>query len=136
MISGGNPVGGGNPAGTGSSLNFIGKHAYGYSGVIDTNSNNETTLLLFSMPSSTYFFGRLIFNATATSGSIITYKVLLDNQIILQYAQANSAASDQGEPDNSIPIILPNESTIKITATNQNAQNEGQCVLLTGEMYA
>jgi len=32
MLSGGNPTGGTNPAGTGTSLNYIGKFVYAYSG--------------------------------------------------------------------------------------------------------
>ena len=31
MLGGGNPVGSSNPAGVGSSINYVGKHAYAYS---------------------------------------------------------------------------------------------------------
>ncbi len=47
MLGGGNPVGGANPAGVGSTLNYIGNHAYGASGSIDVD-NNVTTLMNFN----------------------------------------------------------------------------------------
>ena len=46
MLGGGNPVGGQNPAGIGSSLNYIGKHAYLYTGAVNIN-NVETNLAEF-----------------------------------------------------------------------------------------
>ena len=39
MLGGGNPIGGANPAGVGSTLNYIGNHAYGASGSIDVDNN-------------------------------------------------------------------------------------------------
>ena len=50
MLGGGNPVGGSHKTCIGSSINYIGKHAYASSGII-TVDNNETNLLKFAVAS-------------------------------------------------------------------------------------
>ena len=55
MISGaGNPVGGSNPAGTGTGLNYIGNHAYGYSGIVNSASQDENVTLMSFTTGSHY----------------------------------------------------------------------------------
>ena len=72
MLGGGNPVSGSNPAGTGSSLNYIGKHAYGYSGVIAVN-NVEKTLLQFST-GNLYIVAKVQFNTGGSANKDFLYK--------------------------------------------------------------
>ena len=44
MLGGGNPVSGANPSGTGTILNYIGSHAYAYSGDVSVDGNATTML--------------------------------------------------------------------------------------------
>ena len=60
MLGGGNPVvGGSNPSGTGSSINYIGEHAYAYSGEITSGSGTTKTLLNFITASNSYIVGTI-----------------------------------------------------------------------------
>ena len=47
MLGGGNTVSGSNPSGTGSSISYIGNHAYAHSGLIGS-ATTEATQLKFS----------------------------------------------------------------------------------------
>ena len=44
----GNVAGGGNPAGTSFNLNYLGDFCYAYSGIVEQNAGDVTTLLDFT----------------------------------------------------------------------------------------
>jgi hypothetical protein len=82
LVGGGgapNVSGGANPAGTGTSLNYIGKHAYAFSGLFVCSSNAQTVLKFTT--GAEYLVGEFQVNAgydddnateaaTATTGQI------------------------------------------------------------------
>ena len=47
-------IAGGNPAGTGTSLNYIGNHAYAYSGNFSSTGTDDTTYLEFDLALNQY----------------------------------------------------------------------------------
>ena len=50
LIAGaGNPVGSGGTAGTGTGINYIGEHAFAYSGTVAIAPNSFTRMLRFNM---------------------------------------------------------------------------------------
>ena len=53
-------VAGSNPTGTGTGLNYIGDHAYAYSGEVDNNGSSATTALKFTTGNE-YVLGQMHF---------------------------------------------------------------------------
>jgi len=71
LIAGaGNPVGGSSPAGTGTGLNFVGDHAYAYSGTIQ-GSTTSVTALAFNTQ-GVYIIGDFQINMPSTYGTQAT----------------------------------------------------------------
>ena len=132
----GNVAGGANPTGVGSSLNYIGKHAYAYSGTISLPANSLTTMLLFNT-SSSYIVGTFQFEGDfkqlANDG--IQYQILLNNEAILDTTY--SPANDAQYADSATPILIPAYSKIEIKGTHtQGGQVIGFQSMIVGEVYA
>jgi hypothetical protein len=134
LVGGGGASNTVNPTGTGQGLNYIGEHAYAYSGVVSVN-NNETTMLLFSTGNS-YVMAQVNFNTGSTSNDDYLYKVKLNEEIIQEYIFTGSPA-DRARPDNTIPILLPPYSKVELTATNvTDTSDNNQIVSIVGRVYA
>ena len=130
----GNPVGG-SFTGPAQALEVVGDHAYGYSGVIATNSNAETTYMEFTS-GNFYLVGFVNFNSIEGGhGSVMTYKIYFNGSVIQGYDQANATGSDQAEPDASLPIIIPSYTEVKCTCTSADAADLDQVVSITGRIY-
>ena len=68
MLGGGNTVSGSNPSGTGSSISYIGNHAYAHSGLIGS-ATTEATQLKFST-GNTYITATLMLNGGVDPSNI------------------------------------------------------------------
>ena len=133
MISGGNPVAGSNPSGTGSSINYIGNHAYAHSGVVGVN-NVENTLLKFSTGNQ-YIRAIIQFNGGAAGGGDnYTYRVKYNSQIVQEYV-TNSNTDDA--PNQKLNLIIPPFTNVECTAVNSTDDSSNdQIVSLSGRVYA
>ena len=129
----GNPVGG-SFTGPAQPLDVVGDHAYGYSGVIATNSNIETTYMEFTS-GNFYLVGFVNFNSLEFGGSVITYKIYFNGSVIQGYDNRSDGSGDATEPDGSLPIIIPSYTEVKCTCTSADAANLDQIVSLTGRIY-
>ena len=119
LIGGGGTgnVAGGNPSGTGSSVNYIGNHVYGYSGSI-TCGTNYTRLMKFTMGNS---YAKIRFNPvyfTEDTGEDCFWQVLIDEQAILHIEITSSAAAT---PLQEVTLILPSFAEITIQAKAASA---------------
>jgi len=133
---GGGPVGIANSfTGPSSALEIQGNHAYAYSGSIPTASLSVETTYLEFQTGNFYLVGSVNFNSLINSGSEIKYQVYLNDALINGYIQANSAASDQAEPDFGMPIIIPPYTNVKCTCTSGDDANLPQIATLTGRIY-
>jgi len=133
MISGGNPVAGSNPSGTGSSINYIGNHAYGYSGVIAVD-NVEKSLLQFST-GSLYIVAKVQFNTGGSGNKDFLYKIKVNSEVVQEYIYTGSPA-DRARADNYIPILLPPNSNVVMSAQNvENTDAVDQIVSIVGRVY-
>ena len=132
MISGGNPVGGSNPAGTGSSINYIGNHAYAHSGVIGV-TDVENVMVKF-VTSNQYIRAIIQFNGGATGGGDdYAYRVKYDSQIVQEYV-SNSNTSES--PNQKINLIIPPFTEVELTAANvTDTSSNDQIVSLSGRVY-
>jgi hypothetical protein len=129
----GNVAGGANPSGTGSSLNYIGNHAYANSGVIaDAASGSAATTMLNFTTGASYFVGHLNFTDAHVANDNMFMSVTLDGQIIVDLAyRSGSAGADNLS---TYSLLIPPFSKIEIkygSSANANAT-----VWLTGEVYA
>ena len=88
MLGGGNPVSGGsNPSGTGSSINYIGNHAYANSGVIQIQTS-EVTHLKFNTGAE-YLRGTFELQGAVNledinDGIIVAFIITMNGEVIAQ----------------------------------------------------
>ena len=131
MLGGGNPVSGSNPAGVSSSLNYIGQHAYAYSGSIDAD-NNETNLLDFST-GNVYIVAKFQPHNNFTGGTDTQFNVYLDEQLILT---THMASSSTGTPFEELELIIPAFSRLRIAGKNASDSGTVQIMAsITGRVY-
>ena len=110
-------VAGANPSGTGSSLNYIGNHAYAYSGTFPSTAA-AVTMLQFTTGSE-YIKGQLVCNAAIDfstgnidSGVSSGFQVSIDGQVV-SIMKTDSGAEDM--PSNTIQeLILAPFTTVKV----------------------
>jgi len=113
MLGGGNPVvGGSNPSGTGSSINYIGNHAYAYSGEITSGSGTTKTLLNFITASNSYIVGTIQFGFGGNRlNDDERVELLIDGQITASMVFNNNY--ERAEL-NDFQVILPPESNVLV----------------------
>ena len=112
MLGGGNPVSGANPSGTGTILNYIGKHAYAYSGNVSVDGNH-TTMVKMSTQNS-YVVGTLQVGSSESGNDDIELILLLNNENIIVQSFSNTfSTSIQGY--NELEILIPPFSLMELT---------------------
>ena len=128
---------GGNPSGVGNTLNYIGEHAYAYSGAIDVD-DNATSLLKFTT-GGLYVKGKfqpqyMVANAGAGSEDY-RFAVKFDNQEVSVTLIAE--ATDRDAFYSKVDLIIPPFTTVEVTAqnvTDNNARAVG--AIITGWVFA
>jgi len=132
LIGGGGSgnVAGGNPSGVGSTLNYIGEHAYMYTGSI-VNGTNETTIAETSTGNS-YLVGQW---------QVQLFEVTTDDQAFTLYmndeaiATTNLTSSKDYAPFEGIEIIIPPYTRLKITSQSLSASAKNVGSIITGRVY-
>jgi hypothetical protein len=136
LVGGGgapNVASGSNPTGTGSSLNYIGEHAFANSGEISVN-NSETTMLEFTTQNG-YVVAKVQFNMLVDTADDMFYKVKINNETVNGYL--TQGAQQSTDSNNTLPILLPPYSKITMTAINVGSSSgrNNVCVVV-GRVYA
>ena len=131
MLGGGNPVGGSNPAGTGSVLNYVGEHAYAYSGAI-TCDNNETTLI-DAATGNNYIVAKFQPSVIADTSDNMQFNLKIDGQLITRIQITSSTATT---PYEEVEIIIAPNTRLEVTCLNQSDTSANDCAaMLTGRVY-
>jgi len=134
----GNVAGGGAiPAGTGASLNYIGNHAYGYSGGFEATTANQT--MLSFVTGGSYIVGQLQFNGSIDTsniggGSLSACTVKVDSQVIaiLKITGSSETAPYSLTQD----LILPPYSKVDvIVVSSADAPGFDSTASITGRVY-
>lgn len=130
---GGSPnVTGANPTGTGTSLNYVGDHAYAYSGEISVN-DNETTMLDFTLGANQYFVGKVQFSYYGGTNQDCQHNIKINGELIQRYRVTQAYT----EPDMFIPIIFVGGDRVQITSKNAvDSAALTTIVTVTGRVYA
>jgi hypothetical protein len=115
LVGGGgapNVVGGGAPAGVGTSLNFVGDHAYAYSGKITTTtaSSAATTYLDFSTGNQ-YIVGTFHWLEAYTGNADRFIDIQINGESVMAGQADDSANQLYAQP---IEILLPPYSRITV----------------------
>tara|TARA_R100001594_G_C3936736_1_gene239591 strand:- start:233 stop:631 length:399 start_codon:yes stop_codon:yes gene_type:complete len=132
MLGGGNPVGGQNPSGIGSSLNYIGKHAYMYTGAVSVGTT-ETTIAEFTTGGNSYLVGQWQPQILENTTDDLEFRLYVNNQII---AELVLTSSRDYTPFEEVEIIIPTDTTVKITGHNLGSGSKNVGSIITGEVYA
>jgi len=134
MLGGGNPIGGSNPSGTSSSLNYVGNHAYAYSGTIPI-SGSDTTMLAFETANA-YIKGQLNFSGVwgDMGSSPVTMILSINGENTVVNKVANVSARDvEGTP---YPILLPPNSKIVVSMLQTSGTNRDYQATIIGRVYS
>jgi hypothetical protein len=138
LVGGGgapNVVGGGAPAGVGSSINYIGNHVYGASGVVSSDGTNELTLLEFNTASQSYIISKVQYAMSTTADVDFICRLYFDNQIVMQLNQRAGSSTNNTEINPSvIDIMLPPETKVKVTMQSGSGGRDFSSVIV-GEVY-
>ena len=135
LIGGGGTgnVAGSNPSGTGTSLNYIGNHAYAYSGVHAATAGGHTTMLEFSTGSS-YLIGKFTFGNTSASSDHIEFEISVNSEVVMACI---GDAIGESFPLKSFQLLLPAYSTIKVTTINASGgADRNVFASISGRVYA
>jgi hypothetical protein len=123
-----------NPVGTGSGINYIGDHVYGYSGIVTDIRNTETTMMEFTTAGHSYIVAKVQFSYATAATDDYQYRIYLDDQVIQTYV--NGSGTNQNG-DDVMNIIIPAGSKVKFTAQNiTDTSDQLQCVSIVGRVYA
>ena len=125
-------IAGSNPAGAGTSLNYIGNHAYAYSGMLAFD-NNATTLLRFTTGNE-YVVATLNPMRTDSDSLDSQHRVTLDGQLVASFTMASGGTS---APEGPPVLLIPSYSTVLIEIINVSNTSGGTGgIAIMGEVYA
>ena len=128
---GGGPISSSNPAGTGTGINYIGNHAYAYSGVFSA-STTESNMLKFSTGNA-YIMSEFCWGYNVQTGSDIIFRVKVDGQTVFTTIWADATIT-YGK-DQPVPLLLPPFAEITVTADVVSGSNIDTLVTMVGRVY-
>ena len=122
-----------NPTGTGSSLNYIGNHAYAWSGFADFD-DNETTFLQFTTGNEYSILQLMPTRADAGLSADSQTRVYVNSEKVFNVIHKDGNRPAETAPYN---ILIPSFSKVQITMINTtNTTTLNGAVMLTGRVYA
>ena len=124
-------VAGGNPVGTGSSLNYIGEHAYMYTGAVSVGTS-ETTIAQFGTSGNSYLVGSWQPQILTNTTDDIVFQLYLNDQVI---AQVVTTSSKDYSPFEEVEVIIPSDTIVKITGQNLGSGSKDCGSIITGRIY-
>ena len=120
LVGGGgapNVSGGANPSGTGSSINYIGNHAYANSGAV-TVAQSDTIQLIFTTGSQ-YIVAKFRFNTEATDDDI-RFQVNFDSQTVQGYT---IGSSNNHAFHSALDLLIPPYTHVTTTGYNESSSS-------------
>jgi len=130
ILGGAGNVAGSNPAGTGSSLNYIGEHAWANSGGVDV-PQSITQMLNFDTGLS-YVIAEFTFGNSSGSGDDMEFEVSINDEKIMSIAVSSANAM----PPNKPIILLPPYSTVLVTGYNLSSATPREVfAVIVGRVY-
>tara|TARA_Y100001963_G_C6447701_1_gene294376 strand:- start:116 stop:523 length:408 start_codon:yes stop_codon:yes gene_type:complete len=135
MLGGGNPVVGSNPTGVGTSINYIGKHAFANSGSVDVD-DNETTMINGQAPNNSYVVANIQLGCLASTSDDFAVRIKIDGENVMAVRMANIG---QNYLYGHYPflVVIPPSSKLEVTLQNFASSTAREWyAALEGEVYA
>jgi len=123
---------GSNPSGTSQTLNYVGEHAYAYSGNLTVGSSGTVTALKFSTGSS-YIVGKFSpqYNGNFSEDFAYTFKLNGETLFVLILQDQDNQVF------NEVSVIIPSYSDVTIEIDpSGHTTDRSLSVLYTGRVYA
>jgi hypothetical protein len=137
LVGGGgspNVAGAGNPAGTGTSLNYIGNHAYAFSGSIPIGST-PVTMLSFNT-SNEYIVGQVQFSKNNNDGDDMQFQISFDGQVVMGLVDM-VAPGGANYREQYVQLLIPPHTKVEITGDDLDGDNDRACLAsFVGRVYA
>jgi len=138
ILGGAGNVAGSNPAGTGATLNYIGEHCYGHSGLVGVTNAAQFTLLEFTT-GGFYIVGTNQFLYASNSNNAMKYRIYMNDEIIAMYGVTMSgdySQNETGPEQDLVHLIIPPHTKVKMTAENETSSSSiDQCAVFQGRIY-
>ena len=135
----GNVSGGANPSGVGSGINYIGEHAYGFSGTGNAGTSGDFTAFDFTSAANTYIWAKMYITYDADdlgAGEQFGYNVEVDGTRIFFTRREASATDILDNPlPSKVEFLIPPQSRIVVTGFS-NGSGIDLSFVLTGRVYA
>jgi len=132
-------VAGSNPAGTGTTLNYIGNHAYAYSGAHAASTTLGTHLNFTT--GNEYILGRIYLNGSTENGSgsgeVTTADIIFNGETVARL-KVDSAVNNDGMATSTFnDLLIPSFTHVEVKV-DSSATNSGRftTVTYTGRIYA
>tara|TARA_R110000824_G_C15036886_1_gene659968 strand:+ start:437 stop:862 length:426 start_codon:yes stop_codon:yes gene_type:complete len=139
LIGGGGAgnVAGGNPSGIGSGINYVGNHAYAYSGATDVGQN-AVTILRFSTGQlyiKTIFQPQYMVANAGAATEDFRFVVKFNDQEVSSMIIAEG--TDRDAFYNVVNLIIPPYTKVEVTAANvTDTTTRAVGAIITGRVYA
>ena len=132
ILGGAGNVAGSNPGGTGASLNYVGTHAWAYSGTVAV-SGSLTTMLEFDTTNQ-YIVATYQIHGTLSQigASQVRINVIINGETITD-TYWDSAQDNLNPLENN--ILLPPYSNIKIELAQASGSNKDMQLTLMGKVH-
>ena len=127
-------VAGSNPAGTGTGLNYIGNHAYAFSGSISIGTT-PVTMLSFSTGNE-YIVGQVQFSKNNDDGDDMQFQVSFDDQVVMGLVDM-VAPGGANYREQYVQLVIPPHTNVVITGDDLSGDNNRPCLAsFVGRVYA
>ena len=132
---GGSPnVAGGNPAGTSTSLNYVGKHAYAYSGDVAVPASGSLITMLEFVTAEQYVVGHYQIHGlfSQIGANQLQLEITINGESITHSFW--DSAQDNLNPFENL-ILLPPYSKVRFQLAQASGSDRNMQVTLMGEVY-
>jgi hypothetical protein len=127
-------IAGSNPAGTGTSLNYIGDHAYGYSGLVQTAGDNTYSTAMEFTIGQNYVLAQVQLCPASGNADDLAFRMLIDGQAVGEFYTSNPPSEFNASP---VPFLIPSYSKVTIEIKNgQGSTARDTYIMIVGRVYA
>ena len=133
ILAGGNPAGSGGTAGVGKGLNYIGDHAYGNSGLVQTAGDNTYSTAMEFTIGGGYIVAKIQLCPASGNADDLAFRILVDDQAVAEFYTANPPNEFNPNP---VPFLIQPYSKVTIEIKNgQGSTARDTYIMIVGRVY-
>ena len=129
-------LGSSNPVGTGGGINYVGNHAYAYSGIV-TSSSSVANLLEFTTGSEYIYVKTCLFSLSSISTSGVNYdfEIKMNGETVSKQFLTDPFVGRDPADSDQLYLIIPPFTKFEAIASSSSGDHE-YAVTLVGRVYA